>query len=1271
MSVSTTREAIKISKTGKYKVKGQDVSFYNQNCGNVAVCTPEYLQQLIQADFSSIPYVSSCSIQIVSGDSLSAAQNMNGAVVLNFADAFTPGGRFLKGGNGREEMLCRNSTLYESISSQSAAVMYSTNRVMSKQPAPSGYMLLSPEVWVFRGNDGRLLTQPYKVAVISAAAPDKWKAMRNTSQGEVDTEMMDRIRKVIRLAVAGGYKNIVLGDWGCGSLGHDPKLVAGYFYQVLIKEQYYAYFENIVFAISDGSKKSLKAFSDTFQLPVTKQAGFKKKSKGVLPRICIAVALLFLINKLFTGGMGDPFPDTKHFDTGGVQDDGGTYTLMIYLLGSDLESECQAATQDLMEMMDSGVDPEQVNLVVYCGGSKYWWAGIPSDHNTIWKLEKDDNGENTFVLTEVLPQKSMGEPETFSEFLNYSVEHYKADHYGLICWDHGSGPLFGYGHDENYGGDSMSLSEIAQALKDSPFNTEHKLDWVGYDACLMSCLETAEIWQDYASYLIASQETEPADGWCYSFLGNMNNTTNPRQIAQDIVDAYSLFYANQKSLQFNPDLTLSCIDLSCISEVSEMLDALLSKMSESLKNDPNGYREINTIRQNSKGMAVGVEEDKNYSLDIVDLGSLAYRSRKKYAQESKALIKSIKKAVIYEKSNILETSGISLYYPLDGRAVYNYAMANEQVTGLVTPQYDSFINLYVDHWLYGVEDIQLASKLSKPVSSESEISWELPEELKGKLGHAYYSILLETESITGNMSDEIRNGTKGTYAPVLTECEIKPDANGVLHIVDDPAIIATKGDNAICWSREIREGENNIAYQLIDANLFVGKMPFVETQRVRSILRENREGELSFSGFSEAGEDMLLSLRKNFDYRDWTDFGRVFFVYTPKTDAKGNILPYSEWEKANTSFSLQVPFSDHFGFEKRKLSELGERYRFVCQFIAEDEKGNKYASDIIPLEMEDRSGWHEKKVNTTAGTLICHEYNDRLEVAGYEGEDQKLVIPDQVDGKTINRILSRAFAKQNSLEEVVLPDSIEEIPNELFSECSNLKKVNIPKSIKRIGAYAFYVTGIQEIVVPEGVSDIGMFAFANCQNLNEIQVEAENNNYKSRDGVLYTKDGKTLVSCPGIGRKQYTVPDGVETILAGAFSGCYQVNLADTEKGTGLTEITFPDSLVRIGPMAFSDCSGFQQIELPDSLISVGAYAFGNSWLEQNTFSTKLKIGKNLKQVGFRAFSNYRLGEIMVDPKNQYLSAKEGRLMTLSGEYILPIYNADEKENMEITVSSF
>lgn len=186
-------------------------------------------------------------ISVTAGDSFSAESE----AVLNFANAFTPGGGYLGGSGAQEETLCRESTLYASISSRAAASMYEENRRLGS-PFASHTFLISPYVEIFRASqdeDYALLPRIRKTAVITSAAPDLSRARSGLSARELRTLMRDRIRYFLAGAALLGYQSLTLGAWGCGAFRHDAADVAEDFRTVLVTERWQSLFTEITFAV--------------------------------------------------------------------------------------------------------------------------------------------------------------------------------------------------------------------------------------------------------------------------------------------------------------------------------------------------------------------------------------------------------------------------------------------------------------------------------------------------------------------------------------------------------------------------------------------------------------------------------------------------------------------------------------------------------------------------------------------------------------------------------------------------------------------------------------------------------------------------------------------------------------------------------------------------------------------------------------------------------------------------------------------------------------
>lgn len=121
-------------------------------------------------------------------------------------------------------------------------------------------------------------------------------------------------------------------------------------------------------------------------------------------------------------------------------------TVFVYMNGSDLESEDGEATEDLCEMLAANIS-SQVNVLVETIGTKSWSKrlGIASDHTQRYKVEAG----NLVLVDDSLGQLDCTSPDTLADFISWGAENYPANRYILIFWDHGAGPVYGFGYDEH------------------------------------------------------------------------------------------------------------------------------------------------------------------------------------------------------------------------------------------------------------------------------------------------------------------------------------------------------------------------------------------------------------------------------------------------------------------------------------------------------------------------------------------------------------------------------------------------------------------------------------------------------------------------------------------------------------------------------------------------------------------------------------------------------------------------------------------------------
>lgn len=178
-------------------------------------------------------------------------------LALNFANGIHPGGGFLNGARAQEEGLCRSSALYETLVGDP---MYEYHR-RRPQPDSSDWVIYSPQVPVFRTDDGRELERPWPLSFLTSAAPYAPKI----GQPESGDLLSKRINRVLSVAAALRYHALILGAWGCGAFGNDPFRTAVDFRKAL-EGDFRGQFSEVIFAIADWSpeRRYLGPFREVF-----------------------------------------------------------------------------------------------------------------------------------------------------------------------------------------------------------------------------------------------------------------------------------------------------------------------------------------------------------------------------------------------------------------------------------------------------------------------------------------------------------------------------------------------------------------------------------------------------------------------------------------------------------------------------------------------------------------------------------------------------------------------------------------------------------------------------------------------------------------------------------------------------------------------------------------------------------------------------------------------------------------------------------------------
>lgn len=377
-----------------------------------------------------------------------------------------------------------------------------------------------------------------------------------------------------------------------------------------------------------------------------------------------------------------------------------SWTIMVYMNGSDLESRYDfytddvlgSASDDLAEMI-AGLNSDNINLIIETGGTYEWKNPLmDASQNQRWKIE---DGELHPLMDVGL--SNMTHPSTLTDFCNWSIKTYPSEKYALLLWDHGGGSLYGFGVDEYFYGDSLTLDEIEISLSDITETNNMSFDIIGFDACLMATLETAVAVAPYADYLIASEETEPAYGWDYEGIFSEladGDAVSGKRFGELVVEGFMDYSvdANQEEM-----LTLSVIQLNKIPNLVDSMNTLLLTIQNDIDNN-DGYAPVARAIPQIKAFG-GNTEFTGYT-DHYDLENFAKKLTEYWPSEANKVITAIDSAVIYKASGYLATDagGLSFYLPF-------YDLSVEDIGDLYSPvsfsdEYTQFIDTFIDYRLH-------------------------------------------------------------------------------------------------------------------------------------------------------------------------------------------------------------------------------------------------------------------------------------------------------------------------------------------------------------------------------------------------------------------------------------------------------------------------------------------------------------------------------------------------------------------------------------------
>jgi len=356
-------------------------------------------------------------------------------------------------------------------------------------------------------------------------------------------------------------------------------------------------------------------------------------------------------------------------------------------------------------------------------------------------------------------------------------------------------------------------------------------------------------------------------------------------------------------------------------------------------------------------------------------------------------------------------------------------------------------------------------------------------------------------------------------------------------------------------------------------------------------------------------------------YAQWTQNNPTSYTLTLIPNG-GSVSPTSTQGRPGETYNLPSPTRSGYTFKEWTLNGYGSL------------NGNTYifgtGNGAVVANWTSDSGIPVKVGTVTQGDWRFDLYEDgTATIVEYSGSATNLTVPDKFDYITVTGIGDYAFANCTTLRSITIPNSIKTIGDGAFIRCSALASVSLPQNLAAIKYSTFTdCSSLESIMIPNTVMYIGEQAFAGCTSLTAIAIP---------NSVSYIVQNAFY----GAGLRSVSIPASVVDIGRNAFAFCRSLTAitVDTANPTyksiggvlfnasadtllmypagGSTAYTIPDSVKNIYHDAFFGCANLSSVTIPDNVTSIGQYAFRNC-----VSLTSITIPASVTNIWSGAFSN-------------------------------------------------
>lgn len=316
----------------------------------------------------------------------------------------------------------------------------------------------------------------------------------------------------------------------------------------------------------------------------------------------------------------------------------------------------------------------------------------------------------------------------------------------------------------------------------------------------------------------------------------------------------------------------------------------------------------------------------------------------------------------------------------------------------------------------------------------------------------------------------------------------------------------------------------------------------------------------------------------------------------------------SQWYFMDATNDLAAQTYDYF---LKSWTDLGN-----YQIFSDD------AFDISDYTLTDTSYPDANAQLDSYGGFLFNVGLGDISIISYTGTEANLVIPAQINGRSVKRLTQYCIYENSNIETLVVSEGVERISSLFAGACPNLKSITLPASAQLLSNSSSSIVS-------------GLDGFVDSCNAMETVIVAEGNPWLCViDNVLYNREMTDIIYCPPQNRiTSIHIPEGIQEIRSDTFSS-----------NIYLQDVTLPNSVTTIGYWAFSQCSALEKVNIPANCNFIGQYAF------HGTQVAEVHLAANTMCV-FPAFSSV-LETLTADENSPYYYASDNVLFTRDGKLV-------------------